>query len=293
MKFGIIGAGRIGKIHGGNVAARPDSQVVFVSDADPAAGAALAKATGAKVAEIDAILASKDVDAVAICSPTDTHADLIERAARAKKAIFCEKPIHLDVDRVRACLDVVKRTAATLTLPPAIAARMASTIDSIAGPGRFGINLITGWQKAEYDQMGLWPGESHYKDRYNYLAEYATVLKELMETGHSDFKGQYLQMEDCRVSPKPHDVKIICAGSSDEGLAFTAQYADYSFALGKGTNTPTAFAPVNTRLAPRELRAIIDHAGPAAVLAGRGVDAGDPWDELVEQTVGLRLAANY
>ena len=139
-------------------------------------------------------------------------------------------------------------TAATLTLPPAIVARMAATVDSIA-PGRFGINLITGWQKAEYDQMGLWPGESHYADRYNYLAEYATVLKELMQTGVSDFKGKYFEMHDCRVSPHPKDVKIICAGSSDEGLAFTAQYADYSFALGKGTNTPTAFAPVNQRLA--------------------------------------------
>src|SRR5580700_5962839 len=114
MKFGIIGAGRIGKIHGGNVAARADSEVTFVADADPAAGAALAKATGAKVAEIDAILASKDVDAVAICSPTDTHADLIERAARAKKAIFCEKPIDLHADRVRKCLDVVEATGATL-----------------------------------------------------------------------------------------------------------------------------------------------------------------------------------
>jgi myo-inositol 2-dehydrogenase / D-chiro-inositol 1-dehydrogenase len=114
MRFGIIGAGRIGKIHGGNVAARADSEVVFVADADPAAGAGLAKATGGKVAEIDAILASKDVDAVAICSPTDTHANLIERAARAKKAIFCEKPIDLDVDRVRACLEVVKQTGATL-----------------------------------------------------------------------------------------------------------------------------------------------------------------------------------
>src|SRR6195952_229008 len=140
-------------------------------------------------------------------------------------------------------------TAATLTMPAPIVARMASTIDSIAGPGRFGINLITGWQKAEYDQMGLWPGESHYKDRYAYLAEYATVLRELMDTGVSDFKGKYLEMTDCRVSPKPTDVKLICAGSSDEGLAFTAQYADYSFALGKGTNTPTAFAPVNGRLA--------------------------------------------
>jgi myo-inositol 2-dehydrogenase/D-chiro-inositol 1-dehydrogenase len=114
MRFGIIGAGRIGKIHGGNVAARPDSQVVLVADADPAAAAALAKVTGAKVAEVDAILAAKDVDAVAICSPTDTHADLIERAARAGKAIFCEKPIDLDVGRVRACLEVVKKTGATL-----------------------------------------------------------------------------------------------------------------------------------------------------------------------------------
>jgi myo-inositol 2-dehydrogenase/D-chiro-inositol 1-dehydrogenase len=115
MRFGIIGAGRIGKIHGGNVAARPDSKVVLVADADPAAAAALAKVTGgAKVAEVAAILAAKDVDAVAICSPTDTHADLIERAARAGKAIFCEKPIDLDVGRVRACLEVVKKTGATL-----------------------------------------------------------------------------------------------------------------------------------------------------------------------------------
>src|SRR5436190_17918864 len=91
-------------------------------------------------------------------------------------------------------------TAATLTMPPAIVARMASTIDSIA-PGRFGINLITGWQKAEYDQMGLWPGEEHYKTRYEYLAEYATILRELLDTGRSDFKGKYFQMKDCLVRP--------------------------------------------------------------------------------------------
>ena len=138
-------------------------------------------------------------------------------------------------------------TAATLTLPPAIVARMAATIDSIA-PGRFGINLVTGWQKAEYDQMGLWPGEEHYKTRYDYLAEYATILRELLDTGRSDFKGKYFQMNDCLVRPHPKETKLICAGSSDEGLAFTAKYADYSFALGKGTNTPTAFGSVNQRL---------------------------------------------
>ena len=72
------------------------------------------QATGGAVAEIDEILASKEVDAVAICAPTDMHADLIESAARANKAIFCEKPIDLDAGRVRACLEVVKPTGATL-----------------------------------------------------------------------------------------------------------------------------------------------------------------------------------
>jgi myo-inositol 2-dehydrogenase/D-chiro-inositol 1-dehydrogenase len=114
MKFGIIGAGRIGKIHAGNVAARKDCLVSFVADADAAAAAGLAQTTGGKVASIEEIFASADVDAVAICSPTDMHADLIERAARAKKAIFCEKPIDLDAERVKKCLDVVTATGGTL-----------------------------------------------------------------------------------------------------------------------------------------------------------------------------------
>ena len=139
-------------------------------------------------------------------------------------------------------------TAATLTLPPAIVARMASTIDSISG-GRFGVNLVTGWQKPEYSQMGLWPGDEFFGTRYQYLGEYAQVLRDLWATGRSDFKGEHFQMEDCRVSPKPQaDMKIICAGSSDAGMAFSAQYADYNFCFGKGVNTPTAFAPAAERL---------------------------------------------
>jgi myo-inositol 2-dehydrogenase / D-chiro-inositol 1-dehydrogenase len=116
MKFGVIGAGRIGKIHAANIAARRDSQVSFIADADPNAAASLAEATGAKVASADDILGSKAVEAIAICSPTDTHADLIERAARAGKAIFCEKPIALEVPRVQACLEVVRETNAKLMI---------------------------------------------------------------------------------------------------------------------------------------------------------------------------------
>ena len=140
-------------------------------------------------------------------------------------------------------------TAATLVTPPAIAARMASTIDSISG-GRFGLNLITGWQRPEYDQMGLWPGDEHFRHRYDMLAEYAQVLRELWATGTSNLKGQYYTMDDCRVRPIPEgEMKIICAGSSEEGLAFSAKYADYAFCLGKGLNTPTAFSSINDRLA--------------------------------------------
>jgi len=140
-------------------------------------------------------------------------------------------------------------TCATLAIPPAYAARMCNTISSIA-PERFGLNLITGWQPPEYTQMGIWPGDEHFRNRYKMLDEYARILRELWATGVSDYKGTYYQMDDCRVKPLPEgDMKIICAGSSDEGLAFSAKWADYAFCLGKGVNTPKAFAFNNERLA--------------------------------------------
>lgn len=139
-------------------------------------------------------------------------------------------------------------TCPTLVIPPAFAARMCNTIDSISH-ARFGLNLITGWQRPEYSQMGVWPGDEHFRNRYQMLDEYAHILRELWATGVSDFKGTYYQMDDCRVRPVPAgDMKIICAGSSDDGLAFSAKWADYAFCLGKGVNTPTAFAFNNERL---------------------------------------------
>ncbi len=93
-------------------------------------------------------------------------------------------------------------TCPTLVIPPAFAARMCNTIDSISH-GRFGLNLITGWQRPEYSQMGLWPGDEHFRNRYRMLDEYAGILRELWETGRSDFKGDYYQMDDCLVRPQP------------------------------------------------------------------------------------------
>jgi myo-inositol 2-dehydrogenase/D-chiro-inositol 1-dehydrogenase len=107
MRIAVLGAGRIGKIHGGNAAAHPRARLVSVSDADPSAAAALAAATGAEVRPLDEAIVAADVDAVLVCTPTTTHADIVEKAARAGKAVFCEKPVDLSVARIEACLKVV------------------------------------------------------------------------------------------------------------------------------------------------------------------------------------------
>jgi pyrimidine oxygenase len=139
-------------------------------------------------------------------------------------------------------------SAAVLTLPPALVARMAATIDSIA-PGRFGINIVSGWAEAEYSQMGLWPGDQHFKDRYAYSSEYVQVMRELWDTGVSNFKGKHFTMTDCRLSPRPGGaIPIVAAGQSDAGVAFAARHTEYNFCMASGVNTPTAHAAALKRI---------------------------------------------
>lgn len=114
LRFGLLGAGRIGKVHARAVVGNPDAELVAVADAMPAAAEAIAKQYGCEVRSIEQILAAKDIDAVVICTPTDTHADLIEKFTNAGKAVFCEKPIDLSLDRVKACLKTVRANKGTL-----------------------------------------------------------------------------------------------------------------------------------------------------------------------------------
>ena len=131
-------------------------------------------------------------------------------------------------------------TCAVLTMPPPIVARMAVTIDSISH-GRFGINIISGWQRREYTQMGIWPGPEHYRRRYDYCAEYVSIMHELWESGRSDYKGDFFQMDDCRCLPLPTaKIPIICAAQSDSGTRYAAKYADYNFCSGGQVNQPRA-----------------------------------------------------
>jgi myo-inositol 2-dehydrogenase/D-chiro-inositol 1-dehydrogenase len=109
IEVAVLGAGRIGKIHAANVARHPQAHLRYVSDTHTASAEALAAELGAKAISVEDALNDPMVGAVVIGSSTDTHADLILRAAAAGKAIFCEKPVDLDVQRARACEAAVKQ----------------------------------------------------------------------------------------------------------------------------------------------------------------------------------------
>src|SRR5882672_9313378 len=115
LRVAVIGAGRIGKIHAANVARHPRTRLSAVADPIEAAARALAQAHQCEwTAQADDLIAGQDVDAIVICTPTNTHVDLIERAAAAGKAILCEKPIDLDIAKVERCLASLARTPVPL-----------------------------------------------------------------------------------------------------------------------------------------------------------------------------------
>ena len=102
VRFALLGAGRIGKAHARAISGNPDAELIAVTDALPEAAAALGRQVRRRGPQHrgDRGVAN-DIDAVLICTPTDTHADLIERFARAGKGIFCEKPVDLSLARVK------------------------------------------------------------------------------------------------------------------------------------------------------------------------------------------------
>ncbi len=116
VNVALLGAGRIGKTHAKAVSSSDGAALVAVSDVFAEAAQALANAYEARVSSVEEIAAAEDIDAVVICTPTDTHADLIETFAKAGKAVFCEKPIDLSVERVKTCLKTVEDLGAMLMI---------------------------------------------------------------------------------------------------------------------------------------------------------------------------------
>jgi myo-inositol 2-dehydrogenase/D-chiro-inositol 1-dehydrogenase len=117
LNIGIAGVGRIGKIHLENILSRfPNVHVKLVTDPSKEAKEYIGGKSLNYSQDYGDILAIQAVDAVILCSPTNTHADYVIQAAKAGKHIFCEKPLDLSLDRVKEVLEVVEKSGVKLML---------------------------------------------------------------------------------------------------------------------------------------------------------------------------------
>ncbi len=111
INFALFGAGRIGSIHGRNVIGHPHAKLVGLHDPFPANSERLAAELNCEQITAEQIFSDDAIQAVLICSATDTHADLIEEAVAAGKHVFCEKPIDLSRQRVQECIEKVEQSS--------------------------------------------------------------------------------------------------------------------------------------------------------------------------------------
>ena len=116
LNLALIGAGRIAKVHAGAIASNPSAKLGAVADAQPAAAAALASQWGCPAKTTAEIAGDSNIHAVLVCTPTDTHADLIEQFARAGKHVFCEKPVDLEIQRAQSVVDTARAAGVKLML---------------------------------------------------------------------------------------------------------------------------------------------------------------------------------
>ena len=107
-RIALVGAGRMGSLHGANAAASPRFELAAIADHDRSLAEALAGRTGAAVAGFDDILSDPAIEAVLVASSTASHLDNVRAAVRAGKAVFCEKPVSLDADTLAAALPGVE-----------------------------------------------------------------------------------------------------------------------------------------------------------------------------------------
>lgn len=125
-------------------------------------------------------------------------------------------------------------TISTVALHPVVAAKMIATLEDIS-KGRAGVNLVTGWNRAEYEQMRMWPSDHYYDRRYDCASEYVQIMRSLWRDGQMTFKGEFFELEDCRAYPTTgRSIPIVCAGQSPRGMRFTAEHGDYNFVSTNG-----------------------------------------------------------
>lgn len=169
-----------------------------------------------------------------------------------------------------------------LTIHPAMAARMGATIDNISG-GRFGLNIVSGWNKYEYSQMGLWPGDEFYNERYDYATEWVHIVRELWKYGRLTYHGKYFTLDDCLCQPTPERLSqppIVCAGMSDRGLRFTVEQGNISFVAGD-VSTVTALAKKGQEIAREYGKSLKTYAVYTVISADSDSKANDLYQSYI------------
>lgn len=125
-------------------------------------------------------------------------------------------------------------TVHTMLHNPAVIAKMIATLDH-ASNGRAGLNIVSGAYAGEFEQMGAWRHDLDHNQRYDLAEEWVTVLGRLWEEERVDFAGEHYRLVDCMSDPKPVSrprPDLICAGTSETGLRYTARHTDASFVHG-------------------------------------------------------------
>nr|WP_087574876.1 LLM class flavin-dependent oxidoreductase [Sphingomonas sp. CDS-1] len=182
-------------------------------------------------------------------------------------------------------------TTSIISIHPAIMARMVATIDQVTG-GRCGLNIVSGWNQPEFAQMGMWPGDDHFQDRYAFAAEYTEVMQRLWEQGRASYEGKYFQLDDCTAYPRPsRKIPLVCAGSSPKGLEFTARYGDYSFVNGSDPAKIAALVRKIRGMGEELGRKVGCYAGFGLIVADTDEEAQAIYDD-IETGLDLEAIAN-
>jgi pyrimidine oxygenase len=145
----------------------------------------------------------------------------------------------LDSQILMAALAAITRrvrvipTVHTLLQNPAVTAKMVATLDQVSG-GRAGLNVVTGSYKGEFEQMSMWRNDVGHDERYDLADEWIQVIQRLWTQDAVDFNGRYFTMHDCQSDPKPTQRPfLVCAGTSEKGICFTAERMDAMFVGGR------------------------------------------------------------
>lgn len=149
-------------------------------------------------------------------------------------------------------------SAAISIIHPAVAARTLATMDLMA-PGRTGVNIVAGGDLREYNSLGVLRRDHPYT-RYQRAAEYAHIIQTLCAVGSCTLDGQFYRLDDCQGIVMSRPPKILCAGQSPEGLAFSAAFGDAAMVAAYGVNDPLGVA------------ATVKRAKAAAQRTGRAVE---------------------